>query len=185
MIGKVLNELERLDLRKNTIVVLWGDHGWKLGEHGMWSKHSNFELDTHVPMIISTPEMKARGKKTAALTEFVDIYPTLCELCELELPKHLEGTSMVPLLNNPNQSWKKAAFSQYPREKTMGYSMRTKRYRYTEWQNLKDGSIKSRELYDHYNDPMENTNIAGNSCNLNLVTGLSKRLHDGYRAARP
>lgn len=185
MIGKVLDELDRLGLSENTIVVLWGDHGWKLGDHGMWCKHTNFERDTHVPMIISAPGMKARGKRTGALTEFVDIYPTLCELSGLDLPKHLEGTSMAPLLSNPGQSWKKAAFSQYPRGKTMGYSMRSDRYRYTEWRDLKSGSVKARELYDHHKDPEENTNVAEDPGNQDLAAALAKMLHDGYRAAGP
>lgn len=185
MIGNVLNELDRLELSKNTIVVLWGDHGWKLGDHGMWCKHTNFERDTHVPMIISAPGMKARGKKTAALTEFVDIYPTLCELCGLDQPKHLEGTSMVPLLSNPDQSWKRSAFSQYPRGRTMGYSIRTDRYRYTEWRDLKSATVKARELYDHHKDPEENTNVAGDPGNQDLTATLAKMLHNGYRAAQP
>ncbi len=185
MIGKVLDELDRLELSEKTIVVLWGDHGWKLGEHGMWCKHTNFELDTRVPLIISAPGMRARGKKTAALTEFVDIYPTLCELCGLEQPKHLEGTSMAPLLSNPDQPWKQAAFSQYPRGQTMGYSMRTDRYRYTEWRDIGTSAVKARELYDHDNDPEENTNVAADPGNQKLVATLAKMLHDGYRAARP
>lgn len=185
MIGKVLDELDRLKLREETIIILWGDHGWKLGDHGMWCKHTNFELDTHVPMIVSAPGMKASGKRTYSLTEFVDIYPTLCELCGLEQPKHLEGTSMVPLLSNPGQPWKKAAFSQYPRGGVMGYSMRTDRYRYTEWRNLKSGDVKARELYDHQEDPQENANVAGNPENRELVTTLAKMLSDGYQSAKP
>ena len=117
----------------NTVVVLWGDHGWQLGEHGLWCKHTNFEIATRVPMIFSAPGQKAAGAKTDALVEFVDIYPTLCELCGLPLPDGLEGTSLVPLLDEPDRPWKTAAFSQYPRGKAMGYSMRTDRYRYTEW----------------------------------------------------
>ena len=185
MIGNVLNELDRLELRNNTIVALWGDHGWKLGELGMWAKHTNFELDTHVPMIISAPGMNSSGKRTRALTEFVDIYPTLCELCGLEQPKHLEGTSMVPLLNNPDQPWKKAAFSQFPKGQTMGYSMRTDKHRYTEWRDLKSSTVKARELYDHQKDPRENTNIARDIENQELITTLAKMLNDGYRAAQP
>lgn len=183
MIGTVLDELDRLDLTGNTVVVLWGDHGWKLGDHGMWCKHTNFEIDTHVPMIISAPGMTARGKNTQALTEFVDIYPTLCELCGLDRPKHLEGDSMVPLLSNPEQAWKKAAFSQYPRGDIMGYSMRTERYRYTEWRDIKSGTVKAQELYDHLNDPQENNNVAGHMDDSTLRT-LSGQLHDGWQQQR-
>jgi len=179
-IGRLLNELDRLKLSDNTIVVLWGDHGWKLGEHGMWCKHTNFELDTHVPLIIRAPDMAARGQRTRALTEVIDIYPTLCELAGLELPGHLEGLSMVPLLDEPERAWKKAAFSQYPRGAVMGYSMRTDRYRYTEWKHMKSAAVAARELYDHQNDPQENTNIADAPANRALVEELSRMLHSGY-----
>ncbi len=185
MIGKVMDELERLGLAENTIVILWGDHGWKLGDHGMWCKHTNFELDNHVPMIISAPGMKTRGQRTSALTEFVDIYPTLCDLAQIEKPKHLEGTSMTPLLSNPTQPWKKAAFSQYPRGEVMGYSMRTDRYRYTEWRNLKSSEIKARELYDHEKDPKESANIVDAPENKNTVADLAQILRNGYQGAKP
>ena len=100
-VGKLLDELERLDLADNTIVVLWGDHGWKLGEHDGWCKHTNFENDTHAPLIVRAPGQKAPGGKTRALVEFVDIYPTLCDLAGLAKPDHLEGTSVAPLLDDP------------------------------------------------------------------------------------
>ncbi|WP_320178440.1 sulfatase [Roseovarius pacificus] len=184
MIGRLLDELDRLDLRKNTIVVLWGDHGWKLGEHGMWCKHTNFELDTHVPLIISAPGMETQGQRTRALTEFVDLYPTLCELTGLPLPAHLEGKSMAPLLADPNQPWKEAAYSQYPRSSTMGYSMRTDRYRYTEWRSMATKSIKARELYDHETDPAENTNIALDPANQALMETLSPKLQAVFGIAK-
>ena len=114
-VGRVLDELDRLGLTENTIIVLWGDHGWKLGEHGGWCKHSNVENDTNAPLLISVPGMKTAGQRTDSLAEFVDIYPTLAELCGLPLPEHLEGTSLVPVLRDPAKSVKNAAFSQYPR----------------------------------------------------------------------
>ena len=160
-IGRLLDELDRLKLSDKTVIILWGDHGWKLGEHGGWCKHTNFEIDTHVPMILSVPEMKTAGRRTRALTEYVDIYPTLSEACGLDLPDHLEGHSMMPLLEDPERSWKKAAFSQYPRGRVMGYSMRTKRFRYTEWQDAGTKKVMSSELYDHEKDPHENVNAAG------------------------
>lgn len=184
-IGRLLDELDRLKLRENTIIVLWGDHGWKLGDHGMWCKHTNFELDTRVPLILSAPGMASRGKHSEALVELVDIYPTLCELCDLELPNHLEGTSMVPLLANPDKSWKKAAFSLYAKKETMGYSLRTDRYRYIEWRDPEDGSVQARELYDHQKDPEENINVAGSPKNQELVATLAEMLNDGYKAAKP
>jgi arylsulfatase A-like enzyme len=158
-IGKVLDELKRLGLDKNTVVVLWGDHGWKLGEYGQWAKHTNFEIDTRVPLIVSTPGMKARGKKTRALVEFVDIYPFLCDAAGLPKPAHLQGTSFAPLLSKPTMAWKKTAFSQYPRGKVMGYSMRTDRYRYTKWLQP-DGTAVATELYDLLKDPHATVNVA-------------------------
>ena len=184
-VGRLLDELDRLDIRKDTVVILWGDHGWKLGEHSLWCKHTNFELDTRVPMIVSAPGRKKRGARTDALTEFVDIYPSLCELSGLDTPGHCEGTSFVPLIENPGRSWKSAAFSQYPRGKVMGYSVRTKRYRYTEWQDRKTKKPLARELYDHKEDPGENANIADKSRMKDIVEQLSLVLNAGYKHARP
>lgn len=115
-IGKVIHTLEELGLRENTIILLWSDHGWHLGEMGIWGKATNYEISTRVPMIISTPNMldSSIGKSTEALVELVDMYPTLVELAGLKPPKHLEGQSFAPLIANPNKAWKKAAFSQFP-----------------------------------------------------------------------
>ncbi len=145
-VGKLLLELDRLGLADNTVVVLWGDHGWKLGEHNAWCKHTNFENDTNAPLIIRAPRQKSVGSKTDALVEFVDIYPTLCDLAGLAKPEHLEGTSAAPLLDNPDLAWKPAAFSQYPRGKVMGYSMKTDRYRLTAGKDKQTGEIWAREL---------------------------------------
>ncbi|MFW5980927.1 MAG: sulfatase [Halanaerobiaceae bacterium] len=162
LIGDLLTELKRLGLREKTMIVLWGDHGWKLGEHACWCKHTNFEIDTRAPLIISIPGMEQKSNETYALTEFVDIYPTLCELCDLEIPEHTAGKSLVPVLENPQQKWKKAAFSQYPRQggEVMGYSVKTENYRYTEWQDFSTGEVLARELYDHQVDRAENVNVA-------------------------
>ena len=193
-LGRVLDELERLGLRENTIIVLWGDHGWKLGEHDAWCKHSTSENDTHAPLLISAPGMKAVGSKSGALVEFVDIYPTLAELAGLPLPGHLEGSSMKPLLDQPNRPWKTAAFSQYPRSKVqtksanglMGYSMRTDRYRFTLWVDRSDATrIDGIELYDHQRDPLENTNLAVDPAHAGLVQQLTAQWQKGWRGARP
>jgi iduronate 2-sulfatase len=192
-VGKVLDELDRLGLRKNTIVILWGDHGWKLGEHDAWCKHSNCENDTNAPLIISVPGMKNAGRRTDALVEFVDIYPTLSELAGLALPKHLEGTSFKPLLDEPNRPWKPAAFSQYPRNAgrsgggaLMGYSMRTDRYRFTVWVARDDHTrVDAIELYDHQTDPQENTNIARLPANAALVERLMAQWRRGWQGALP
>lgn len=190
-LGKVLDELDRLKLRENTIIVLWGDHGWKLGEHGAWCKHSNVENDTNAPLLIAAPGMRSSGKKSASLVEFVDVYPTLAELCGLKLPGHLEGTSLVPVLRDPAKSVKAAAFSQYPRnpqgKQLMGYSMRTDRYRFTRWVYRSDPSkVDAVELYDHRTDPQENVNIANDPKNAALVERLTAQWMKGstQRAAK-
>lgn len=113
-IGKVMKELDRLGLRDNTIIIVWGDHGWHLGEHGIWGKATNYEIATRVPLIVSSPGMKARGKSSDALVELLDMYPTLCDLAGLPVPHHVEGRSFAPLLNNPDRDWKEAVFSQFP-----------------------------------------------------------------------
>jgi len=183
-LGRVLDELDRLGLRERTVIVLWGDHGWKLGEHGAWCKHSNFENDTRAPLICSAPGQKAAGRHTRALVEFVDIYPSLCELAGLPLPKHLEGTSFAPLLNAPEQAWKPAAFSQYPRgPDVMGYSMRTDRYRLTRWVKP-DGTELAHELYDHQHDPLENDNVVDAPDNKPLVDELTRQMRAGWKAAQ-
>ncbi len=179
-IGRVLDELDRLGLRENTIVVLLGDHGYHLGENGIFTKMTNFELGTHAPLILSAPGQKP-GQRTRALVEFVDIYPTLAELCGLKLPSHLEGTSFAPLLADPAQAWKTAAFSQYLRpgkEKSMGRSVRTDHWRYTEWSNMKD-EVVGTELYDERTDPQENHNLAKDSAKAETVATMAKQLHDG------
>jgi len=191
-VGKVLDQLDQLGLRGNTIVILWGDHGWKLGEHDAWCKHSNVENDVNAPLLLSVPGMKNAGRHTDALVEFVDIYPTLSELAGLPLPGHLQGTSFKPLLENPDRPWKTAAFSQYPRGggkgvgPLMGYTMRTDRYRFTSWVHRDDHSkVDAVELYDHRNDPQENHNIANKPENAALVKQLAAQLTAGWQAARP
>lgn len=189
-VGRVMEALDQLGLRENTIIVLWGDHGWKLGEHDRWCKHSNCENDTNAPLLISVPGMKHAGEQTNALVEFVDVYPTLAELAGLPLPSHLEGSSAVPLLEDPARPWKEAAFSQYPRsfegKRLMGYSMRTDRYRFTQWVNAKNhDEVASLELYDHEVDPQENTNIAGNPENAALIEKLARQLKGGWQASKP
>lgn len=193
-IGRLLDELDRLKIADNTIVVLWGDHGWKLGEHASWCKMTNYDIDTRVPMIIRAPGQKKRGVQTDRLVEFVDIYPTLCELSGLRIPGQLEGLSTVPLMKNPKKPWKKAVFSQFLREgkwkspdgkEYMGYSIRTERYRYTEWINWQTGELAARECYDHLTDPQENSNIANDPKNSQLIEDLAKKLKAGWKAALP
>jgi iduronate 2-sulfatase len=191
-VGKLLDELDRLGLARNTIVILWGDHGWKLGEHDAWCKHSNCENDTNGALLLSVPGMKHAGTRTNGLVEFVDVYPTLADLAGLPLPKHLEGVSFKPLLDNPQTAWKPAAFSQYPRPAgkvgypLMGYAMRTERYRFVVWVGRDDHSkIDAIELYDHQTDPQENTNVAKLPANAALVEKLMVQWRAGWKGALP
>ncbi len=174
-VGRVLGELERLGLRENTVVLLYGDHGWHLGEHGLWGKVTNFEMATRAPLIISVPGTKS-DSGTQALVEFVDIYPTLCEAAGVPLPPHLDGVSLLPIVRAPKTPGKAAAFSQMGRGTTMGYSVRTDRYRYTEWINQEDGAVEGRELYDHGRESSENVNIAGQPEHGETVKNLSDML---------
>jgi arylsulfatase A-like enzyme len=146
---------------------------------------TNFEHGTRVPLIVSAPRMKTTGQRTRALVELVDLYPTLAQLCELPLPKHLEGTSFTPLLEKPDQAWKKAAFSQYLRTGKppyMGRSIRTDRWRYTEWHDLKQKPA-GQELYDELNDPQETTNLAGDPQYTEITRALSQQLLESSKHA--
>lgn len=186
LVGRILEKLDSLGMRDNTVICLWGDHGWHLGENSVWGKMTNFEESAHAPLIISAPTQSNKGGRTTALTEFVDIYPTLCELCELPLPDGLEGISLAPLMEDPQRPWKKAAFSQdnSRRNGTMGRTIRTDNYRYTEWMSL-ENKLVGRELYDHKQDPYENINLAEGQEYEDLVALLSKMLQDGWQAALP
>lgn len=184
LVGELLRKLDDLELRENTIVVLWGDHGYLLGEHGLWCKHNNFELSTRVPLIISAPGQKMQGAKTDAVVELVDVYPTLCDLAGLPKPRHeMPGKSLAPLLASPEKPGiKDVAYSEYPvRGGIIGYSMRTRRYRYTEWRKVNSKTLVGTELYDHQNDPHENENIAAQS--ENITQSLSPKLREGWPAA--
>lgn len=169
-IGKVLTALEDLELDENTIVILWGDHGWNLGDHGLWCKHCNFETALHTPLIIRAPGKKS-GIKTDALVEYVDVYPTLCDLTGLSIPFHTQGTSLTPLFANPQQSWKEAVYCRWIK----GETIVTKSHTYTEWFD-DSGKSTARMLYDLNNDPHENVNISENPENRSLVKKLSDDL---------
>lgn len=189
-LGRVLDELERSGLRQSTMIVLWGDHGWKLGEHDAWCKHSNSENDTNAPLLLSAPWLRTAGAQSRALVEFVDIYPTLADLAGLPLPGHLEGLSFKPVLEQPDRPWKTAAFSQYPRSNggrnLMGYSMRTERHRFTVWvERGNPAKVEAVELYDHQADPQENQNLAAEPGQQPLVERLMAQWRAGWRGALP
>ena len=166
-IGRLLDALEKEGLAQNTIVVLWGDHGWQLGDHGLWHKHTNFEIATRVPLFFRVPGLKSAGQPCAVPVEFLDVYPTLADMCGLAIPAGLDGISLKPWLENPATPAKKVAISQYPRggavagnKQLMGYSIRDERWRMTAWRDRADGSIAATELYDEQNDPAESSNLA-------------------------
>jgi sialidase-1 len=184
-IGRVLNELKSQGLDDNTIVVLWSDHGYHLGEQGLWGKTTNYELDTRVALIVRAPGAKANGQPSRALVELVDLYPTLADFAGLPLPDHLEGTSLRPLLDKPDRPWTQAAFSQYTKGKLRGYAMRTEQHRFVEWLNPTTGDIAHTELYDYANDPLEKRNLAKDQ--PELAAQLSAKLNrgQGWRAAKP
>lgn len=171
-IGKVLDELERLGLAENTIVVLWGDHGWHLGEHGLWCKHCNFEKVLHTPLILRAPGKK-QNVTTDALVEFVDIYPSLCDLAGLQQPFHLQGKSFLPLTENPGLPWKEAVYSQW----YSGATIVTQNHTYTEWFNDDSGKWTARMLYNLQKDPEETLNISELKENRKLTEKLSQKLH--------
>ena len=208
LIGRVVDELESLGLADNTIISFWGDHGWQLGEHGEWCKHTNFELATHAPMMVHIPGMTDSGIVNEKLTEFVDLFPTLVEAAGLpQLPLCpvnssmidlcREGTSLIPLIKNPSVSWKNASFSQYPRHEDgnniMGYTIRTDMFRYTEWAKFEYAPVYKPdwtrlfgvELYDHRQDPEENHNRAKDPSYTQIKKELSGLLHAGWRNAMP
>lgn len=191
-LGLVLDALDRLRLWDDTAVVFFGDNGYLTGEHGgMWHKNSLFEPSARIPLLIAAPGARGAGRHSPRLAELVDLYPTLAGICGLTPPSNLEGTSLRPLLDSPELQWKKAAFTMQGRGKErteaakdiqfLGKSLRTERWRYTEWDNGKQGI----ELYDEQTDPQESVNLAGNPKHAGIETELKDLLHRGWRAALP
>jgi len=201
-IGMLLNTLDSLGELNNTIIVLWGDHGWHLGDHDMWGKHTNFEQATRAPLIFAAPGLKPG--QTKSLSEHVDVFPTICDLANLNIPDVLQGNSLKPLMKNKNTEVKEFAMSQYPRNlskeemaklgyanrKLMGYSLRTERYRYTVWMNNNYRSneaysadrVYATELYDYENDPLEKVNIAKDNKYIKIISELNEEMK-GYLKA--
>ena len=193
-VGRLLAALDSLGLSQNTIVVLWGDHGYKLGEHNSWAKMTNHLIDTRAPLIIRAPGRAVPGTRLQQMVEFVDIYPTVTELAGLQPPDHLQGVSAVPLLADPTRPWKTATFSQFLRYGIwvgldslpyMGYSIRTERYRYARWENWETKRAAARELYDHLADPDETRNLADDPTMAATLDSLEARRVAGWRAAGP
>ena len=191
-IGKLLNKLDELGLRENTIVVLWGDHGWHLGDHLMWCKHTNFEQSTRAPLIIFDPRIRKEIKYQFP-TEFIDIFPTLCDLTGLKIPSDIDGVSLAKVLINPEVKVKKFAMSQFHRDtkgkKVEGYAIRTERYRYVEWvdiivreDNGKYGEDKiiARELYDYQKDPLEKISVVDSPEYKEIAEKMHKQMKDFF-----
>ena len=165
-IGKVIKKLDELGLKDNTVIVLWGDHGWHLGDHSMWCKHTNFEQATRAPLIFVSPKIRG-GNKAYSPTEFVDVFPTLCDLTGVETPKGLDGKSLVPAMRDPNIKIKDYAVSEFHRtngkQRLEGYTLRTEKYRYTVWVPIEvrkgasfdESKVVAAELYDYEKDPLE------------------------------
>ena len=181
-VGKLLGQLKKLGLEENTIVVLWGDHGYKLGDYGNWCKWSNMDIDTNIPLIFRVPNGK-KGAVSDRPVEALDIYPTLVELCGLKPPSHLEGESLLPFLNNPDfqSDLKNHVYSVWPHnrwnyDKTiMGYSVKDARFNYVEWVKLSSGEVLEQELYDHLNDPNETINVIADGQYKAVVVELAQK----------
>lgn len=192
-IGKVMDRLEALGLADKTIVVLWGDHGYHLGEQDLWCKSTNFELDTRVPLIVAAPGMHGNGHTTNAIVESVDIFPTLTALCGIRAPEPLSGISLRPLLDNPSATWSFSAFSQFTRPygavhdsgraSYMGYSVRTDGWRCTYWYDVTADTLAERELYRISDEGVETENIASNA-NVRQTEAVLAKLIDDYRLGR-
>jgi uncharacterized sulfatase len=177
-VGKLLDALDRLKLADRTIVVFWSDHGYLVGEHGLWMKQSLFEESARVPLIIAAPGQKARGQASPRTVELLDLYPTLADLAGLQPPKGLHGASLTPLLDDPAAAWQRPAFTQVWRGTFPGHSVRTERWRYTEWANGKQGV----ELYDHNADPHEYTNLASDPKYAAVVQELRELVRKNWPA---
>ena len=200
-VGILMHAMDSLGLLKNTIVILWGDHGWHLGDHNLWCKHTNFEQATHAPLIISAPWIKPSVSKS--MTEFVDIFPTLCDLAGVPVPTHLDGKSLVPVMKKPDSKVKEFSVSQYPRAgseaetgrlgfadgKCMGYSVRTSQYRFTIW--MKDNFRTNRafdqnlvvasELYDYQKDPDETINVVDQNTYAEVAKDMKAKMLDYFK----
>jgi iduronate 2-sulfatase len=182
-IGRIVEELDRLDLSRRTVIVVWSDHGFHLGENGQWGKKTNTELDLRVPLLVVAPGVTIPGSRTPALVELVDLYPTLADLAGLPATAELEGTSFVPVLRDPARRWKDAVFSQYIRAGVRGRAVRTAGHRYVEWVRVATGERVDVEFYDLATDPLERRNRA--TADPAGVAAHAALLERGWRAAVP
>jgi len=187
-VGKVLDALERLGLAENTLVVFTSDHGYHLGEHGLWQKMSLFEQSARVPLIMAGPGIPSKGATAETPVGLVDLYPTLTEICDVQAPENLQGQSLVPILNNPSEKGRGWSLTQVTRRRTgprkdwvYGYTLRTDRWRYTEWDNGDEG----RELYDHHQDPLEQSNLIGSGDHAETIESLESLMKEAMATTFP
>ena len=185
-IGKLLAALKANGLDKNTIIVLWGDHGWHLGDLGIWTKHTNFEQANRIPLVVIAPGVTRPGTSTGQLAETVDLYPTLAELAGLSPStgsQNLDGTSLVPVLKNPAARIRNHAYHSFPRGEELGRAIRTERYRLVEWKKPGAPADTAKiELYDYANGPIETRNVAAERAE---VVAELRAILAGYGEARP
>ncbi|MEM8782090.1 MAG: sulfatase [Planctomycetota bacterium] len=185
-VGRIMAELEALGLAQNTVVIVWSDHGFKLGDYGDWSKYTNMEIDTRVPLLVAGPGV-VEGRETDALVELIDLYPTVTELAGVPTPGHVESTSFVPLLSDPDRPWKTGALSYYDRRNpdAEGFSLRDARFRYTEWRDYETGEVLARELYDHADSVIADRNLADDPAYAQTMDRLAEMLGAGWKALAP
>ncbi len=190
-VGRLIAALEEEGLTGNTVIVLWGDHGWQLRDHSFWCKHTNYDVAVRAPLIFYAPGQANPGARSEALVEFVDVFPTLADLCGLDIPDGLEGISLKPVMDKPDRPWKKAVFHVYPRKipdhgSALGFGMRTERYHLVEWRPMKaSDKFREYELYDLQSDPEENTNLAVLPEYETKVKELAGQLAKGWKGALP
>jgi uncharacterized sulfatase len=174
-LGRLLDKLDETGLSRNTIVVLWGDHGWHLGEKGMWAKGTLFEVSARGPVIIADPRRRTAGRASRRVVQYLDLYPTLLELCGLPAAKWTEGASLSPLLSDPDAAWNRAAYTFQVRDWYLGRSVRNERWRYTEWDDGRRGAA----LFDHDHDPSEMRNLAQSTAHASVVEQMRTLLGKG------
>ena len=201
-VGILLNTLDSLGVLNNTIIVLWGDHGWHLGDHDLWNKHTNLEQATRSPLIIAAPGLKPG--QTKSMSEHLDIFPTICDLSNVSIPSVLQGKSLKPLMQNKSSQVKEFSVSQYPRKlksseaktlgytdpKLMGYSIRTDKYRYTLWMNnnftskeaYSDARVYAKELYDYTKDPLEKVNVADEKEYKKIAADMQEKIVSFFKS---
>lgn len=188
-LGKLVTAIKDNGLWDELTICLWGDHGYKLGDYNSWTKHTNYEIDTRVPLMLRVPGLTDKGERSDALVETVDIFPTLLQLADIPVPGDLEGISFAPLLSNPKQPWKSASFSQFGRNndghELMGYSVRTRNFRYVMWKDVKSDKIIAQELYDHRTDPEETKSVAADPAYAQTLAELRDLRLKGWKAALP